>query len=101
MRKTNYKFDIENFEKGISLFKEDKEINEEIGRYKSWNIIYDLTKKYLNNENLKDEDYDLYTLNLCMYLASWRMYRGSTKLLQRFNYKALKPILKILLDKKN
>lgn len=97
------------FEKAINNFIDDNGImqghrikepeislNDSEGRYRSWNIIYDLTGKLIKEKII---NYDFYTLNMCMFLASWGMYRGSTKLLQRFNYTALIPISKILLKK--
>ncbi len=72
-------------------------MNHKLGRNQSWNILYDLTKEYIDG---KRKDLEFYTLNLSMYLASWGMYRGSTKLLQHFNFKILNPITEIILNEK-
>jgi len=49
--------------------------NQEFERYNSWNHCYEAFGKI--------EDYKLLSLHLGFYLASWGMYRGSSKLLER------------------
>lgn len=49
--------------------------NQEFQRYNSWNHCYEAFG------NIKDEK--LLSLHLAFYLASWGMYRGSSKLLDR------------------
>lgn len=97
------KYKIIEFKKGYKNFlshdeKEEIPLISEEGRYYSWNIIYDLTGKVVKKDESINLDY--YTLNMCMYLASWGMYRGSTRLLQKLNYKALKPVMEVVMSSK-
>ncbi len=57
-------------------------------RFKSWeychNIFHNIFTKY---NSLTEEDEDYLALHLGFYLASWGMYRGSSFLLQSYDYK--------------
>lgn len=46
----------------------------------------DAFERILSIESPSESDIDLMALNLCMYLASWGMYRGSSALLQKCLY---------------
>lgn len=65
------------------------------GRYKSWEYCY---LSFIKSRNSKDlpPDYDVLSLHLAFYLASWGMYRGSSFLLQR-DYKIHIPVVTELL----
>lgn len=58
-------------------------------RYTSWEICF----QAFGNDNLNDETK---TLHLSGYLASWGMYRGSSKLLSEYNYIIFKDLVPIL-----
>lgn len=67
-------------------------------RYKSWEWCHKaFLKEKRKREKGQDPDYDLLSLHLAFYLASWGMYRGSTFLLQR-DYKAHERVVKEVLD---
>lgn len=57
---------------------DEKGVNRALGRYQSWNIIHE------DFSNYTDTDY--LARSLAIYLASWGMMRGSSKLLTDFNY---------------
>ena len=59
-------------------------------RYQSWNIIFD------DFNNSKDADF--LARSLTIYLASWGMMRGSSKLLKVYNYKVHIDLMKELLQ---
>lgn len=52
---------------------------QKFGRYQSWDIVYEDFKK--SNEP------DFLARSLAIYLASWGMMRGSSKLLSDYNYR--------------
>jgi len=58
-------------------------------RYTSWEICF----QAFGNDNLNNE---LKALHLEGYLASWGMYRGSSKLLSEYNYMIFKDLMPIL-----
>ena len=68
----------------------------ENGRYRSWEHCYSY---FIKGRSSKEIDYDYLSLQLAFYLASWRMYRGSSFLLQK-DYKVHIPVVKELLSKK-
>lgn len=63
--------------------------SDEYGRLKSWEHCY---KKFRDARSLNNKDYDLLSLNLAFYLASWGMYRGSSFLLQK-DYRIHIPVI--------
>ena len=74
----NTKYEVQ-FKSKVNIF--IKNSGDEHGRYKSWFHCYDQFQK-AKGKKLKKIDYDLLTLHLSFYLASWGMYRGSSFLLQ-------------------
>lgn len=70
--------------------------NTEEGRYYSWNIVFNDFNKTLESKQNYDDDY--LARSLALYLGSWGMLRGSSKLLTVYNYLVHKPIIKILLE---
>ncbi|MDD3452726.1 MAG: hypothetical protein PHN42_00390 [Bacilli bacterium] len=76
----------------------DELIQDENGRFKSWEYCYRLFYNNIDNE-LTEELLDYLSLNLFMYLASWGMYRGSSFLLNK-DYKIHKPVIKEIFNKK-
>ena len=64
-------------------------------RYRSWEHCYSYFqgRRSFNTE----EDIDMATLHLAFYLASWGMYRGSSKLLQK-DYRVHTPVVREILD---
>lgn len=76
----------------ISLFVK-KTTQIENDRYKSWEYCY---HSFISARNSSSPDYDILSLHLAFYLASWGMYRGSSFLLQK-DYKIHTPIVKELL----
>ena len=79
-------------ELAISLFVK-KTTQIENDRYKSWEYCY---HSFISARNSSSPDYDILSLHLAFYLASWGMYRGSSFLLQK-DYKIHTPIVKELL----
>ena len=75
-------------ELAISLFVK-KTTQIENDRYKSWEYCY---HSFISARNSSSPDYDILSLHLAFYLASWGMYRGSSFLLQK-DYKIHTPIL--------
>jgi hypothetical protein len=69
---------IENFECDI-----EKHRTENHGRFLSWNHCYSAFAQYKGQTSIPDECLDYLCLHLAFYLASWGMYRGSSKLLQK------------------
>ena len=65
------------------------------GRYRSWEHCY---KLFHDERNSRSPNYDLLSLHLAFYLASWGMYRGSSFLLQK-DYKVHIPVVKELLKR--
>lgn len=53
--------------------------NDPTGRYQSWDIVYE--------DFSKSKDVDFLARSLAIYLASWGMMRGSSKLLSKYNYR--------------
>ncbi len=74
-------------------------------RYRSWEWCYEAFNEGRAEYNATEDDdkkekiVDYLALHLGFYLASWGMYRGSSYLLQR-EYKAHKPVVRILLEDK-
>jgi hypothetical protein len=64
----------------------------ETGRYQSWNIVFNDFSKHQD-----DKDYDYLARSLTLYLASWGMMRGSSKLLTDYNYRIHIPAVEIIL----
>lgn len=69
-------------------------------RYHSFDYCYDAFARILAIDSPSECDIDLMALNLGMYLASWGMYRGSSKLLQNCSYKVHIGALMIVLKEK-
>lgn len=67
---------------------------DEHGRFKSWEYCY---KAFTDARNEQKPDYDLLSLKLAFYLASWGMYRGSSFLLQK-DYKIHIPAIITILE---
>jgi len=67
----------------------EKIYNNSNHRYTSWEICF----QAFGNDNLNNE---LKALHLEGYLASWGMYRGSSKLLSEYNYMIFKDLMPIL-----
>ena len=66
------------------------------GRWKSWEHCYTVFLLHKGNK-LSDGDANYLALNLGFYLASWRMYRGSSFILSR-DYKIHIPAVKALMN---
>lgn len=79
----------------ILLFNDEMR-NDANHRYRSWDHCYSFFKNLYSAKN--DKDVGLAALHLAFYLASWGMYRGSSKLLQK-DYKIHTPIVQELLKK--
>ena len=69
-------------------------------RYHSYDYCFDAFSKILTIESPTESDIDLMALNLGMYLASWGMYRASSKLLKKCSYKVHIGAVNVLLEKK-
>ena len=69
-------------------------------RYHSYDLCFNTFKIFLKKDMCSDADYDYMALHLGMYLASWGMYRGSSKLLTDKSYQVHIGAVKILLNKK-
>jgi hypothetical protein len=75
----------------------DKVVKDDQHRYKSWEHCYTF---FFEREKIREkEDYELASLHLFVYLASWGMYRGSSFLLEK-DYKVHTDAIKIILDHK-
>ncbi|MBR2590747.1 MAG: hypothetical protein IKE65_07475 [Clostridia bacterium] len=74
----------------------EKSRSESNGRYLSWEHCY---KVFHDARSASRVDYDLLSLHLAFYLASWGMYRGSSFLLQK-DYKVHTPVVKEILKPK-
>lgn len=66
-------------------------------RYRSWEHCFSFFHRHY--PFMSEDQLDAATLHLAFYLASWGMYRGSSKLLQK-NYKVHTSILKIVSGEK-
>lgn len=64
-------------------------------RYRSWEHCYDYFQKLRTARS--EEVLDHATLHLAFFLASWGMYRGSSRLLQR-DYTVHRPVVDVLLQ---
>ena len=81
-----------------------KQSKTKYSRYQSWEHCYErfqiayksIVKK---GKQATDDVVDSLSFWLAWYLASWGMYRGSSKLLM-YNYKVHNPVVKLLLNKK-
>jgi hypothetical protein len=60
-------------------------LNDKNGRYRSWDFCYSAFKTARIKQH--DKDFDTLAQELQLYLASWGMLRGSSKLLTSYNYK--------------
>lgn len=65
-------------------------------RYKSWEYCFSYFNDLLDNHG----DEDTASLQLAFYLASWGMYRGSSRLHQK-DYKVHLPVIRELVKKEN
>ncbi|GJM41591.1 MAG: hypothetical protein DHS20C20_18730 [Ardenticatenaceae bacterium] len=61
-------------------------------RYRSWEHCYQFFHKWQHPSRLSGDVIDLLALHLAFYLASWGMYRGSSKLLWK-DYKVHIPVV--------
>ena len=66
-------------------------------RLLSWEHCYTAFYNARFKKEKTDADYDLLSLHLAFYLASWGMYRGSSFLLQR-DYKVHEPVVREILN---
>ena len=55
-------------------------------RYKSWNFCYSFFQNNIIDKKFDDKTKDHAALMLGFYLASWGMYRGSSRLLLKHSY---------------
>jgi len=86
----------ENIISNIDLFmKNAKEDSNH--RFLSWEHCHNEFLKYKNTKTT-NIPYDLLALHLAFYLASWGMYRGSSFLLQFYDYKIHIPAVQIALE---
>lgn len=94
------------FEKYITRFINDRyknkdvdiELNNEKGRYKSWNLLRNYYFKNVKGNpinSLEDERANTFALGLYTYLGSWGMFRSSL-LMKAYNYTILKEVVQIL-----
>ena len=65
-------------------------------RFYSWDHCY---KVFCDARHTGSQDYDYLSLHLAFYLASWGMYRGSSQLLKKKDYKVHLPAVMIILRK--
>lgn len=63
-------------------------------RYKSWEYCY---RNFIEARQNSSPNYDILSLHLAFYLASWGMYRGSSFLLHK-DYKIHRPVVEMLLN---
>ena len=68
-------------------------------RYHSYDLCFNAFKFFLKKDECSNVDYDYMALHLGMYLASWGMYRGSSRLLTDKSYQVHIGAVKILLKK--
>jgi hypothetical protein len=80
----------------ILLFNQEMR-KEQFHRYFSWEHCYSFFQKLRHMKS--EENLEKATLHLAFYLASWGMYRGSSKLLQK-DYRVHTRIVKELLEDK-
>ena len=80
--------------KSSTEFYNDLKIDEN-GRYRSWEHCY---SHFIKARGSKEIDYDYLSLQLAFYLASWGMYRGSSKKKKK-DYKVHIPVVKELVSK--
>jgi len=79
MEKTAMKVNVKDLNKSVAAFLSSEQTqNKSQGRYRSWNIKYEDFSLY--------KDIDYLARSLTIYLASWGMMRGSSKLLTDYNY---------------
>ncbi len=95
-RKLKQGFDMKEIEKLLDDFYQEQKIREH-NRYFSWEYCYSFFKENGKNIVKQENLLDLACLNLAVYLASWGMYRGSSKLLQ-MDYKVHKCTIKELIS---
>lgn len=76
-------------------------------RYKSWEWCHSAFMKHKDEyqkpsttKERKDEIVDILALHLTVYLASWGMYRGSSFLLRKRDYKTHKTVIEEVLQQK-
>lgn len=69
-------------------------------REKSWTHCYKAFYAAHEQVTKSEELIDVLSLHLCVYLASWGMYRGSSFLLRSMDYKVHSDVVKLLLDTK-
>lgn len=97
----NLQLSIDNFTNGrlskqINDLKKDKDfelmdgnLNNEDGRYQSWNLLRNVfKKKVLLSDKITKEDKEMLSLSIYTYLGSWGMFRASL-LMKRYNYKVI------------
>jgi hypothetical protein len=83
-------------EEGILLFYKEI-LDDQYHRYRSWENCYSCFQRLQSSKS--EADVDSATLHLAFYLASWGMYRGSSRLLQK-DYKVHTRIVQELLEAK-
>lgn len=69
-------------------------------RYHSWNHCYTLFQKLLSQKVVSEIEKDTLAVHLAFFLASWGMYRSSSRLF-KLDYKIFIPVVDILLNHDN
>ncbi|MFC4651623.1 hypothetical protein ACFO26_01695 [Lactococcus nasutitermitis] len=87
--------DYKKMEEDIEIYYSSVE-NEENGRYRSWNIIFD-DFSMIDTPHLSNEKLDYLTRSLMLYLANFGMLRGSSKLLKH-NYHIHEEAVEIVIE---
>ncbi|NQX83478.1 MAG: hypothetical protein HRS50_02105 [Mycoplasmataceae bacterium] len=102
MKQNVKKYSQKEFELNVNKFLKEPFLKlgkrEKLHRYFSWDILNEKFKDVLNSGDASKKE--VLSLHISMYLASWGMYRGSTKLLKYFNFKINKSVVEILLKSK-
>lgn len=75
---------MSNVKKIVGDFLSKKDSVEQ-GRFRSWELCHNKFLEYANVQ-LSPKDREMLSLHLMGYLASWGMYRGSSFLLQDYDY---------------
>lgn len=85
-----------------SFLEDEQKQGGEIARYQSWNIVYEDfdPKKGILKEfgSYSNKCIDALSRSLTIYLASWGMMRGSSKLLTHYNYRIHKGAVSIIIE---
>jgi len=79
-----------NITENLNRFIFDGEKHGKLNRYYSWNIVFE--------DFSFSKDINFLARSLSLYLASWGMMRGSSKLLTDFSYRVHKGAVEIIVD---